>query len=78
MEEIKYYNDYFESATNLPKTFIQIKNEYSKLMKDPYSDIIDIGDIDLVSKSMITNLEQTYPDSTIIEKDKRYFLKIKK
>jgi len=77
MKEMKLYNEFFESVGDLPKSILQIKNEYTKLTKDKLTGTIDVGDIDLVSDLLLHNLTQTYPNSEIIQKNKRYYLKVK-
>lgn len=77
MKHIKSF-DIFESAGNADTEYeLHIKNEFSKLKKGDGSGLIDLGEINTVSKTVISNLERTYPKCEIIINNDHYFLKVK-
>lgn len=55
---------------------LKIKNELTKLKKDSRDALVDIGKIDLVSETDLNNIQKTFPNSNVIEKDGHYLLKI--
>jgi len=55
---------------------LDIKNEYTKLINDTDKKIIDLGDIDSVSDTDISNIKQTYKNSKITIVNNHYILNI--
>ena len=56
---------------------LDIKNEYSKLINDVTIKNIDLGFVDDVSQTDITNINQTYKDAIIKNVDGHFIMSIK-
>lgn len=57
---------------------LDIKNEYTKLINDPDLTTLDLGTVDGVSDTDITNIKQTYKDASIKVIDGHYILSVVK
>lgn len=70
----------FKSAKleNYDSESIDIKNEYSKLIKGVKGMTIDLGKVDQVGELYIKNIEQTYKDAIITTVAGHYILSLKK
>jgi hypothetical protein len=72
------YLDVSESAGEDDNEYeLHIRSEVSKLKRGDGAGLIDIGEINKVSNTVIDNLGKTYPGSEVIIKDDHYFLKVK-
>ena len=71
---IKKYNDFETNEASTQAKGLDIKNEYTKLINDPGLNTLDLGVIDDSSDTDITNIQQTYKDSTVKVVDGHYIL----
>jgi len=73
---IKKYTNFEENSNevNTQAKGLDIKNEYTKLINDPSLNTLDLGVVDGVSDTDITNIQQTYKDSQVKVVDGHYIL----
>jgi hypothetical protein len=81
------FNEEFDKKRKKEKTILtfestqakglDIKNEYTKLINDPDLTTLDLGVVDDVSDTDISNIKQTYKDSIIRVVDGHYILSVK-
>ena len=69
--EIKKFNESTQAKG------LDIKNEYTKLINDPELKSLDLGVVDDVSDTAISNIKQTYKNSVVRVVDGHYILSIK-
>lgn len=77
MKITKFINYEKISEANTQVKGLDIKNEYTKLINDPTINSLDLGVIDDVSDTDISNIKQTYKDSFVKVVDGHYILSIK-
>jgi len=71
---IKKFTEFDINESNTDAKTVDIKNEYTKIINDPTIKRIDLGAFDDVSDTDITNIQQTYKNSSIMKVDGHYIL----
>jgi len=71
---IDKYTNFELNEANTQAKGLEIKNEYTKLINDPSVNMIDLGIVDDVSDTDITNIKQTYKNSQVKVMNGHYIL----
>jgi hypothetical protein len=67
-----------ENHTDSTEYELKIKNEYTELEPGDARSILDLGEVGVVPKANIDNIQKTYPDSIVEIKNGHFWLVIKK